>query len=330
MAYTNFGNLTVLAGGFQDRNGIRRFSGTGFPKSGTSGTGVDRDGVNPPTGSLYVDKSTGVVFANEGSTACSYWTPVSFTQRALWGITEDFRNGLGKADADTGATATLVSSGLRIHGQGIAETDSGVTVTMSDQGAIANIHTTDEDEHTVVLSMGTGTTPVFKPSVNGTMAIDAVVAQSSAITARGMFIGFCSSAADALDPVVTATGTTISFAATIADDIAGLVFHTDLTDADRYFAIADKANTNASISCSATGVDTGVDQAVAGTYQRFRVEVDADGAVRMFIDKSLVATKAAATLTTTTAIHPVLQLISEAAAIKTALVKRFSTWGVKP
>lgn len=295
------------------------------PKSGTSGDGA---GTYAAPGTV-VRGSSGVLFVNEGTLASPYWTPTTFDQRGLWGVYEDFRNGLGKADADTAATATLVRSGLRVHGQGIAETDSGVTVTMSDQGAIANCHTTDEDEHTIVLSVGTGTTPVFQPDQNGTCAIDVILTNNSAITARGLFVGFCGSAADALDPVVTCSATTISFAATIGDDLAGLLFHTDLTDGDRLFAPHDKGNTNASIATSATGVDTGVDIAAAGTYQRLRVECDADGALRMFVDKAQVTSFAAGALDADEEIQPIVQLISEGTSVIGILVKQFAAWGAR-
>ncbi len=298
----------------------------GSPTSGTSGTGA---GSFAAPNALIRDVNTGVVYVNEGTLASPYWTPVSFQQRGLFGWLVDFRDGAGKALADTAATATLVGSGGRIHGQGIAETDSGVVVSMSDQGAIARLTTTDEDAHTVVLSVGAGTTPVFQPDQNGTVVIDAIVAQVSAITLRSLFLGFCGSAADALDEVVTGATTTISFAATIGDDVAGLFFDTSLTDGDRYFAPHDKGNANASIATTATGVDTGVDVAAAGTFQRLRVEVDADGAVRMFIDKALVASFDAGTLDVDEEIHPVLILGSASAATKSLDVKQFAAWGVR-
>lgn len=331
MAFNKWGADVQLAKGFQATNGARFFDGSGFPKSGTSGTGVNsRNGQGAPKGSIYVDVATGVAFVNEGSKESPYWTPVSFDQRGLMGWESDFRNGTGKAVSDTAATATLVRSGIRIHGQGIAETDSGLTVAMDDQGAVASLVTTDEAAHTAVLSVGTGTTPMFQPDQNGTCVVDVNVAQSSAITLRGCFLGFCGSAADALDPIMTYSGTTISFATTIGDDVAGLAFNVGLTATDRWFAPHDKGNANASIATTATGVDTGVDVAAAGTYQRLRVECDADGTVRMFIDKALVASFDAATLDVDEEIQPMFYIESTSAATKTALVKHFHAWGKRP
>lgn len=299
---------------------------SGFPTSGTSGTGA---GTYAAPGVLVRDTETGVVFVNEGTLVSPYWTPAGFAQRGLFGWYADFRDGVGKAHADTGATATIAGSGARVHGEGIAETDSGLVVTMSDQGAIGRLTTTDEDAHTAVLSVGAGTTPVFQPDQNGTIVVDALVAHVSAITLRSLFLGVCGSAADALAEVCTGDTVTISFANTIGDDVAGLFFDTSLTDGDRYFAPHDKGNANASIATTATGVDTGVDVAAAGTFQRLRVEVDADGAVRMFINKALVATFAAGTLDADEEIQPVLILGSASAAVKSIDVKHFGAWGAR-
>jgi hypothetical protein len=318
-------HLTIRPGLVDSDNALVLELSVAVPASGTSGTGAG-DWAAP---NCLVRGSGGAVFVNEGTLASPYWTPVSYTQRGLLSWFSDFRDGVGKALADTAATATLAGSGIRIHGQGIAETDSGVVVTMSDQGAVATLTTTDEDAHTVVLSVGAGTTPVFQPDQNGTCVVDAVVSQASALTLRSMFLGFCGSAADALDEVVTGATTTISFAATIGDDVAGLFFDTSLTDGDRYFAPHDAGNTNASIATSATGVDTGVDVAAAGTFQRLRVEVSSGGAVTMFIDKAQVTSFAAATLDVNEEIHPVLILGSASAAVKSADVKQFGAWGAR-
>lgn len=340
-SYNNLGYRIALAGGFQIRDGIAIESGTGFPKSGTSGTTV-REGFGAPPGSIYVDETNDVVFVNEGTATSPYWTPVSFTQRGLFGWYTDFTTGtsvespltegtpntfvqaLGKTIADTAATKTL-SNGIRVHGQGIEQTDSGLTVAMTDQGAVGSLIATNEDAHTAVISVGNGTTPVFQPDQNGTIVVDANVAISS-LTASAAFLGLCGSAADALDPIMTYSGTTISFAATIGDDVAGLAYSSELTDNDRWFAPHDKANANASIATTATGVDTGIDL-VAGTYQRLRVECDADGVVRVFIDKVLISTFAAATLDVDEEVHPIFYVESSTTATKTATLKHFAAWG---
>lgn len=334
--YNNLGGRIALAGGFQIKNGIAIDSGTGFPESGTSGTTV-RDGVGAPPMSLYVDESTGVVFVNEGTAASPYWTPVSFTQRGLFGWHTDFNTGSTGALVDTTfiintlgvpvavtEVQPMMSNGLQLHGQGMDETDAGLTVAITDQGAVASLICTNEDAHIAVISPGTGTTPAFQPDQNGTIVVDANVAFSS-LTACAGFIGFCGSSAAALDPIMTYSGTTISFAATIGDDVAGLAWSSELTDNDRWFAPHDKGNANASIATSATGVDTGVD-VVASTYQRLRVECDADGEVRVFIAKVLKATFTAC-LDADEEIQPMFFVESSTAGTKTATMKHFSTWG---
>jgi hypothetical protein len=274
------------------------------------------------------------------------WTPVSFDQRGLWGWETDFTDGysiesplteatpntfvegLGKTIADTRATKTL-TNGIRVHGQGIDELDSGLTVTMSDQGAVGALITTNETAHTAVLSVGTGTTPVYQPDQNGTMVIDVTGSNNTAITARAVFCGFCGSAANALDPVATGSTTTISFAATVGDDVVGILMDSGLTDADGLFAPHDAGNANANIETTATGVDLSTTMAAAGTDQRYRVEVDADGGVRVFVDMVLKTTYAAATMDVDEELHPVFYIESNATATKQFDVKQFMTWGAR-
>lgn len=333
------GGRIALAGGFQVDGGAGFFSGSGFPKSGTSGTTV-KGTRGAPTGSLYLDTNNDVVFVNEGTSASPYWTPVSFKQRGLLAWHTDFTDGTTGALVDTTyiintlgvpiaitETQPLMSNGLQLHGQGLDETDAGMTVAVTDQGAVASLICTNEDAHIAVISPGTGTTPCFQPDQNGTMVVDANVAISS-LTASAAFLGFCGSAAAALDPIMTYSGTTISFAATIGDDVAGLAYSSELTDNDRWFAPHDKGNANASISTTATGVDTGVDL-VAGTYQRLRVECDADGVVRVFIAKALISTFSAC-LDADEEVHPMFYIESSTTATKTATLKHFSAWGKRP
>ncbi len=294
------------------------------PTSGPSGSGA---GTYAAPGCLVRNTTNNGLFINSGTLASPYWTPIAFDQRGLFGGYTDFRDGIGKAAADTAATVTLAASGLRIHGSGIAQTDSGVTATVDDQGAVASLIASAADTRTAVLSFGFGTSPLFKPSANGMIVVEALVSQLSALTLRSFFLGFCGSAADALASVLTAVTATITPATTIGDDFAALYFDSRLTLNTEWFAPIDKANTSATILVSATGVDTGVVVAAAGTYQLLRVEVDADGGVRMFIDKVLVRTAAAASLTVGTALHPVMILDSTSSATKTALVKHFAAWG---
>lgn len=324
-----FGSKKVLgAAAFEMLGGnVRLYSGEGVPKSGTAGTFP-----NAPQGSVYFDKTTKATFVNEGASPSPYWSPTAPNQRGLLAYQTDFRDGVGKAVADTAATATITGSGLRVHGSSIADTDAGLTIAVDSAGSgcIGSLITGNENPDAAVLSFGFGTNPLFKPSVNGTIVVDALVAQSSAITSRSFFLGFLGSAADAIAAPITGSGTTISFAATFSDEIHGLCFSSALTDSDGWFAVHDKANTNASIATTATGVDPSLTKAAGDVYERLRVEVDADGAVRMFVDKVLVASFAAGTAATTTALHPVMVQNTLAVANATALVKSFAAWGLRP
>ena len=124
-------------------NQVFNLVGEGSPISGESGTGRGVAGI----GSTYTNLSNGVRYFNEGTPLCPYWTPISMLQPGLLAWFTDFRDGLGKALADTAATATISGSGVRVFGDGIAETDSGLVVAIGEDGAIASLTTTDEANH---------------------------------------------------------------------------------------------------------------------------------------------------------------------------------------
>lgn len=231
----------------------------------------------------------------------------------------DFQVLESEALADTDAALIRTVDGLRIHGQGLAETDSGAVWSRGLGGVIATLTTTDEIDHLVALSFGTDTES-YTAAAFGPMHVEAVVTQSSAITARGMYLGFSGAMADAKDPVVSGSATTISLT---DDDSVGLYFDTDLTDGDRYFLPYNNANGAASIETTAAGVDTGVDVAAAGTYQRLRVTVNADGSVEAYINGALVSRLPAASVATSVAMNPILYIQASAAAVKAMLVKEF-------
>jgi hypothetical protein len=293
--------------------------GAGMPASGTSGTGA---GTFAHPDVLYVDTTNHVVYINEGTLASPYWSPLDFEQPGLISCYEDFRNAVGKAASDTAASAVLVRSGLRIHGQGVAELDSGLTVAFAEGGNVASLLTTDEAAHTLAISAGHAGTAVWQPDVNGRMVIDALLAHSSAITERAMFLGFLGTCADALDPAVTGSATTLTL---VQDDLAGLFFDSGLTDPDRLFAPHNKSDAAASIATTAAGVDTGVDIPAAGTYTRLRVEIGANGTMTCFKDKVQV-TSIAAALDVDEECAPVLYVESNAASVKTMLVKQFAAY----
>lgn len=292
--------------------------GQGVPISGTTGTApVGVAGV----GCLYVDRDSGITYFNEATIASPYWTPVSYLNPLLLSWCSDFRDGLGKPVADVNLTYTLPGSGIRIFGEGIDETDSGFVVAIGEGGAIGTLITTDEADHAGALGVGITTSVPYQPDNNGSIVVDALVAQSADVLLRRFFLGWVGLTPDNITSPCTGSGTTIT---NVQDDLAGLFFDVGLTDGDRYFTPYNKGGTDPTRSTAL--INTGVDVANAGTYQRLRVEVTAAGVVRCFINKVEVKLITGA-LDVDEEIAPLLLLESTSAATKSCLVKQFACWG---
>jgi len=290
----------------------------GPPSSGTSGTLAGY----AQKGDWLRDVTNSVLYINEGSKASPYWTPIGFDQVTLFGVHTDFRDQVGQAVATTDAEGILAGSGLRVFGQGLAETDSGLVAQAAGEGGIAGrICTTNESAHLIAIGMDAG---VMQPDQHAGLVIDVVLTNVTAITDRAMFLGFLGTAADALDPAVTGATTVATL---VQDDLAGLWFDSGLTDADRIYAVHNKSNEAATQNLATDG-DTSVNIAAAATYQRLRVEINADGDMLAFIDKAQVYSKADA-LDADEEVAPVLYLEANAAAIKSADVKRFAAWACR-
>lgn len=314
-------HVTIPASVVDNDNAIVLKSATA-PLSGTSGTFA---GTYAAPGALLRCTANGVPYINEGTLASPYWTPVGGVtrHRGLLGYETDFRSGLGKALADTAATAVIADgTGIRVHGQGIEETDSGLTVAFGEGGPVASLVATNEDAH--LAAIGAGDTAVqYQPDTHGPLVIDATVAMLSALTLRRFFIGFLGTAADALDPPATGATVTITL---VQDDLAGLFFDVGLTNADGLFAIHNKSDEAATLATTATGVDTSTDFPAAGTYVRLRVEISAAGVMTCFANKVQIASIAAA-LDVDEEVQPSLLIGSTSAATKTMLAKHVAMWG---
>lgn len=314
-----------------------RISGSGFPKSGTTGTGVNAAVV----GTIYRDTDTGVEFVNEGTAASPYWTvmtpdhPRVLSHGWLGQSTDDV------AVADTSTEFRRSTMGVIIAGLGLDATDAGATQAVgalqtTGYGHVIQLITDNVDGRVTGMLPGTNsvaTNLFWQPDIHGTMVVDAVVTQKTAITTRNVFCGFCSTLAAAFTPIVTGSGTTISFSATQGDDVAGLYFDTDLTATDRWYFPYDKNNTNASIATTATGVDTGITVAAAATYQRLRVEVWADGQIRAFINKAQVSAgpgAGTAALDVDEELTAVLYVGANDTATSQMDVARFHVYGQRP
>lgn len=290
----------------------------GPPTSGTSGTLADR--CEPFD--LLMDATNGVLFVNEGTRVSPYWTPVGFGQFPLFGVHTDFRDQAGKAVANTDAEAIIPGSGLRVFGQGVEVDDSGLVAQAAGEGGIVGrITTTNEAAHLVALGMDAG---VMQPDAHKLLVIDVELSNVSAITARALFVGFLGTAADALDPAVTGATTVATL---VQDDLAGLHMDSGYTDADRIYGVHNKSNAAATQDLTADG-DTETDLAAAGTYQRFRVEINEDGDMLGFVDKVQVYSQAAA-LDADEECSPVVYLESNSAANVSADVRRISAYAYR-
>lgn len=299
--------------------------GSGFPKSGTAGTGVGK-----ATGSVYIDGNTGVQFTNEGTAASPYWTPTNTRHPRLYYIGTDFKEGAALAGEPVANTngAQDRSNGIRYIGQGLAETDSGgpATYTLTDGGfGLITLTTTDEDAHTVALVPADNTNaPMWQPDQHGTMVVDALISSGAAITAKAVFVGFTGTAPNALDPIMTFATTTVT---NVATDLVGLVWSSELTLNDDWLSLFfDETGGGTKAAAS---YDTGIDTAIT-VYQRLRVEVDTDGTARTFINKALVGTHAAASVDPDEEFVPMVYLESSSAAVATLLVRHYYAWGAKP
>lgn len=285
----------------------------------TSGTAGDRG----EAGALLVDTANGVTFVNEGTLNSPYWTPASYDQARLFGVSTDFRSQVGEPLADFDAELIVADSGVRIFGQGLAETDSGLVVQAAGEGGnVGRITTTDEAAHTLAIGMEAG---VMQPDQHKLLVVDVELTNVSAITLRGMFFGFLGLAADALDPAVTCATTTATL---VQDDLAGMLFNVGFTDGDRLYAVHNKSDEAASQNVTTGGRDTATDIAAAGTYQRIRVEINEGGDMRCFVNKAQVASIADA-LDADEECSPVVYLESTSAAVKSADVRRFATWAYR-
>lgn len=319
MAYMR--NAQAVLKNFID-NGVFPGVGLGGPLSGTTnGTMKNIAGY----GSFYIDLTNGNVFINEGTAASPYWTPIGFDGDKLLAWKTDFRDGVGKAVADTAATATIPGSGIRVFGNDVTQTDSGLTVAIGTDGPIASLIASATSGKLAALGVGITTSVPYKPSSHGPLVVDALISNLSAITARRVFLGWLGTAADALATPFTGSTLTITM---VQDDGMGLLVDTGLTATARFFAPHNKADEAATILTTATGVDTGVDLAAAGTYQRLRVEISLLGTMTCFIDKVEVSSIALAA-TPGTVLAPVLAITSLASATKTMLIKKFGAWGCR-
>jgi len=297
--------------------GALDFVGDISPSSGPLGTGAGASGK----GSTFTNILTGVKYVNEGTAASPYWTPMDYNHRGLISWHSDFRDGVGSPVAGTNASTTIPGSGLRVFGTAEPNATGGLTVAQGAGGAVATMFCGTTTGLLIALGVGGATVP-FKPSTMGPLVIDCSnVIQITDNDLRRFFMGFVGAAADAL--VSPVTGSTVTLT-NVQTDVAGFIFDVGLTATERIFVTHNKANDTPTLVVTAAGVDTGIDN-VLGVAQRFRVEVDALGNVKFFIDKLQVSTFALG-LTPATNLSPIIALHSTTAAAKNMSLRQFATW----
>lgn len=298
-----------------------RFRGRQFAGAPSSGTSGALAGVIEP-GAILFDNVHGVAFINEGTKASPYFTPLSMDQWAMFGVNEDFRDNAGVAVAGVVASVHIPGSGLRVFGQGAATNDSGlVPLTAGEGGISADMTTTDEAAHLLAVGMPAG---VMQPDAHSLLVVEAEFTMETALTARSIGLGFIGTAADALDPPVTGATTVATL---VQDDLALMIMDAGLTDADGIFAVHNKSDAAATQDLTADG-DLSATIAAVGTFQRWRVEIAADGDMTCFINKAQVYSQAIA-LDVDEECSPVFYVRSLAAAIKKTTLRRFATYAFR-
>jgi len=323
----------VRALGFRTEGGATIFSGAAFPKSGTAGTTV-RDGKGAQPGSIYLATTNDVAFVNEGTEASPYWTPVSMDQRGITGVDTDFGDCTGRAGTVTSSSSLDASNTrLKYFGNLISENDANTAFTVSYpiDGPLLTLGTENQDE--AFSALGTGSTAaLWKPNVNGTMVIDVNFTGITDIITRSIFCGFSASQDAALEEPVSGSTVTLTFEATgtEGDNVHGLVMDSQLTAASDFFLATNAANAAATQTTADAALTVAGVMPAAATYVRTRVEIDADGAIRAFVDKVLVKTLAAASATVGTALSPVFGQGNTTTTASLQLgVRRFGAWAAR-
>ena len=328
----NFGPRTLKAGKLRTTNNTTILDGTAFPKSGTAGTGFG----DAYPGSIYVDTTKDTLFVNEGTLASPYWTPVSIGQFGITGVMTDFGNCTGRLGTAT-TTSSLDASlpSLKYGGNLIDQNDANTAMTVSYplNGPLLTLGTENQDGGFSYLSHGAlGDVPLWKPNVNGTMVIDVNFTGITDILTRSIFCGFSASTDAALAEPVTGATTTLTFCATgtQGDNVHGLVMDSQLTAASTLFLATNAADAAATQTTTSAALTVAATIAAAATYNRLRVEIDPDGAIRAFKDKVLVKTLAAASATVGTALSPIFGQGNTTTTASLQLgVRHFHAWAAR-
>ena len=187
--------------------------------------------------------------------------------------------------AETAASGAIGS--LRVIGDGVADTDSGAVNLESDgMSGVVQLTSTNEDKHGVYIA-----TPVmFDVGLMGPLVLEARL-RLPALANREVFIGFSDVNSDDLsleDDLVHGGTATITLT---ASDLVGFLFSSELSDSEDWHTVYHGGTTTGETTSTSLDVD---DDAVAGEYQIFRVEIAPNGTAFFYIDGVAVGGSASA------------------------------------
>ena len=231
--------------------------------------------------------------------------------QASKGRIEIFEDFIGGEDivANTAATRTFGTAGLRVIGQGVAETDSGIVLLESDGlNGVGRLTTTNEDAH----SIGLTTATMFDVGKMGTIVLEARV-QFENLDTKEFYFGLTDVNADATileGGTMVGNGTTMTLT---ASDLCGFYLSAELTDDEDWHAVFNGGTTTGETVSTSLDLD---DDAVAGEWDVLRLEVGNNGTARWFVNGVLKKTQAGA-VSTSTDLAALLMVATYGAAIET-------------
>ena len=238
--------------------------------------------------------------------------------QASKGRIEIFEDFIGGEDivANTAASRTFGTAGLRVIGQGIAETDSGIVLLESDGlNGVGRLTTTNEDAH----SIGLTTATMFDVAKMGTIVLEARV-QFENLDTKEFYFGLTDVNDDTTiieGGTMVGNGTTMTLT---ASDLCGFYLSAELTDDEDWHAVFNGGTTTGETDSTELDLD---DDAVAGEFDVLRLEVGNNGTARWFVNGVLKKTQAGA-VSTTTDLAVLLMVATYGAAIETVDVDYIS------
>ena len=206
-------------------------------------------------------------------------------------IFEDFLAGEDIV-AETAASRSFGSSGLRVIGQGIEVNDSGITVGESDGlNGVGILTTTNEDAHSCGLTTG----KIFDVGKMAPINIECRV-QFPDLDTKAFYFGLTDVNDDTTilegNNLVAASGTlTLT-----ASDLCGFLIDAEATDDEDWIMVYNGGTTTGETTIANIDAD---EDAVAGEYDILRLEVAPNGTARWFINGALKQTVEGAVSTTT-------------------------------